>query len=101
MARTKSLHPKPKKPRLSREERSIINLRNLVGSPPARALAGWGQRRRPEMKGVPLKLLHAYTPDYVVFHRYCLLTGLTKVDAMHDLMAPLYDKVKELEAANG
>ena len=89
---------KPRKPRLSREARSWINLENLVGSPPARAKAGWGQRRRKEMKGVPLKLLNVYTPDYIVFHRYCLLTGLTKVDAMHDLMAPLYERVKELEA---
>ena len=100
MPRPKNPHPKPRKPRLSREARSWINLENLVGSPPARAKAGWGQRRRKEMKGIPIKLLRVYTPDYIVFHRYCLLTGLTKVDAMHDLMAPLYERVKELEAAH-
>ena len=89
---------KPIKHRLSKAERSVINLRNLAASPAARALAGWGQRRRPEWKDVPIKLLRAYTPDYVVFHKYCLMKGLTKVDALHDLMAPLYDRVKELEA---
>ena len=88
---------KPKKPRLSKEARSWINLENLVNSPAARAKAGWGWRRRKEMKGVPIKLLRVYTPDYVVFHKYCLLNRLTKVDAMHDLMAPLYAKVEELE----
>lgn len=92
---------KPKKPRLSRLARSFINRENLINSPSARAKAGWGQRRKPEMKGVPLKLLRVYTPDYIVFHRYCLLHGLTKVDALHDLIAPLYERVKELEAKNG
>lgn len=87
-----------KKVRLSREERSIINLRNLVNSPAERAKAGWGQRRRPEFKGVPEKLLRVYTPDYIVFHRYCMLTGDSKIDAMHDILAPLADKVRELEA---
>lgn len=99
--RPKGIHTKHRKPRLSREARSWINLENLIGSPPARAKAGWGQRRRKEMKGIPIKLLRCYTPDYVVLHRYCLLTGLTKVDAMHDLMQPLYAKVEELEAAHG
>lgn len=87
-----------KKVRLSREERSIINLRNLANSPTERAKAGWGQRRRPEFKGVPEKLLRVYTPDYIVFHRYCMLTGVSKIDAMHDILAPLRDKVRELEA---
>ena len=98
MARPKK---KLKPRRLSREARSFINLENLVNSPAERAKAGWGQRRRKEMKGVPIKLLRCYTPDYIVFHRYCLLTGLTKVDALHDLMAPLYERVKELEAKDG
>ena len=71
---------KPKKPRLSRLARSFINRENLINSPSARAKAGWGQRRRPEMKDVPTKLLRVYTPDYIVFHRYCLLTKQTKVD---------------------
>ena len=92
---------KPKTHRLSREVRSFINLENLVNSPAERAKAGWGQRRRKEMKGVPIKLLRCYTPDYIVFHRYCLLTGLTKVDALHDLMAPLYERVRELETGHG
>jgi hypothetical protein len=91
---------KPKKQRLSREARSFIYLENLVNSPRVRAKAGYGQRRRPEFKGVPEKLLRVYTPDYLVFHRYCLLTGLTKVDALHDLMASLYERVKELETDN-
>lgn len=89
-----------KKLRLSREERSIINLRNVVNSPRERAKAGYGQHRRPEFKGVPEKLLRVYTPDYIVFHRYCLLTGTAKIDAMHDILLPLADKVRELEAKN-
>jgi hypothetical protein len=88
---------KPKKPRLSQLARSFINRENLINSPSARAKAGWGQRRRPEMKNIPTKLLRVYTPDYIVFHRYCLLTKQTKVDALHDLMAPLYDRVKGFE----
>jgi hypothetical protein len=91
---------KPKKQRLSREARSFINLENLVNSPRVRAKAGYGQRRRPEFKGVPEKLLRVYTPDYLVFHRYCLLTHTAKIDAMHDILAPLADKVRELEAQN-
>lgn len=92
---------KPKKPRLSRLARSFINRENLINSPAAREKAGWGMRRRPEMKNVPTKLLRVYTPDYIVFHRFCLLQGLTKVDALHDLMEPLYERVKELEERNG
>lgn len=92
---------KTKKPRLSRLARSFINRENLINSPSARAKAGWGQRRRADMKNIPTKLLRIYTPDYIVFHRYCLLTGLAKVDALHDIIAPLYERVKELEANNG
>ena len=91
---------KPTTRRLSREARSFINLENLVNSPAERAKAGWGQKRRPEMKGVPIKLLRVYTPDYIVFHRYCLLTGISKIDAMHDILAPLQERVKELETNN-
>lgn len=91
---------KIKKPRLSRLARSFINRENLINSPSARAKAGWGQRRRTDMKNIPTKLLRIYTPDYIVFHRYCLLTGLAKVDALHDVIAPLYERVKELEANN-
>lgn len=90
-----------KKHRLSREERSLINLRNLAGSPSARAKAGWGQRRRKEWKDIPTKLLRVYTPDYIVFHKWCMLTKLAKVDALHDLLAPLYERVREMEASNG
>ena len=96
MARTRRTRAR-KKPRLSRAERSIINLQNLAGSPAARAKAGWGQHRRPEWKGVPKKLLGVYTPDYIVFHKWCRMTGLTKLDALHDILAPLYEKVREME----
>lgn len=88
----------PKKQRLSRLARSFINRENLVNSPRERAKAGWGQRRRPEMKNVPTKLLRVYTPDYILFHRYCLLTKLSKVDALHDVLAPLKERVEMLEA---
>lgn len=97
MAKTRKTRAR-KKPRLTREERSIINLKNLAGSPAARAKAGWGQHRRPEWKGVPKKFLCVYTPDYIVFHKWCRLTGLAKIDALHDVLAPLYDKVREMEA---
>lgn len=96
----KSFFKTTRKPRLSRSARSFINQENLLASPAARAKAGWGQRRRKEMRGMPTKLVRMYTSDYIAFHRYCLLTGMTKVDAMHDCIAPLHEKLKQLEAAN-
>jgi len=86
-----------KKSRLSKEARSFINLENLVNSPAARALAGWGQRRAPSMKGVPVKLLRAYTPDYILFHKVALRLGISKLDLMHEIVEPLKERLRKLE----
>lgn len=84
--------------KLSREERSAINKINGLKSAAKRKLHGGFTHRgknHPGIPNMPLKHPAMYTSDYIIFHRYAKMTGMLKLDLMHELVAPLKAKLGE------
>lgn len=87
---------KIKRLKMSREKRSEINRKNAMKAVEKRRKNGGFTHRgkaHPGIPNMPLKHVAMYTADYIVYHRYAMMTGKTKLDIMHELIAPLKDKL--------
>lgn len=87
---------KVKKLKMSREQRSIINRKNAMRSVELRKMAGgftWRGKSHSGVPGMPLKHCAMYTTDYIIYHRYAMKMKMTKLDLLHELIAPLKAKL--------
>ena len=87
---------KIQKLKLSREARSEINRKNaLKGAEKRRKNGGFTHRGKSHcgVPNMPLKHVAMYTADYIVYHRYAKMTSKTKLDLLHELIAPLKAKL--------